>query len=579
MLFTQSHDKKHNTVKLEKVLLVSTAFNGLTQRVFLELKDMGLDVAYVTHNGNDARLIQYVNQYAPDIIICPFLIKKIPDEIYKNRCCIIVHPGIVGDRSASSLDWMILRGDREWGCTLLQADDEMDAGDIWISTNFKTRMATKSSIYNREITKVAIESLLTMLILFRTGNYKPYPLDYQNINTKGQYQPFIKQVNRQINWEKDSTSEIVKKIRSADGSPGILDEIKGQQYYLFNAHKSSEFNDSWIPGDVVAHSCGAILRAAIDGAVWIGYLKPKIEKSIKLQATRHLHFEETLIEEIRIDYTLEGKQLPVQEVWFETKAKIAYLHFAFHNGAMSTEQGELLLEVYQHINTLDLKKIILMGGEDYFSNGVHLNTIEAAQNPEQESLNNINSINNVVSAIIKTTDKITISALSGNASADGCFLARAADYMVCRKGVVLNPHYQNMGLTGSECSTRLSQYVGEEKAAQILEGCQPMGTLEAEEIGLIDYVFSEDHDVFYSNLKAFVEGLHPETGFVEFINNKKNLLTKEESIKSINERLADELVIMKKDFSSEKYNQARYRFVHKLTCDTPLTCLSIPVMS
>mgnify|MGYP000332736098 CR=1 FL=1 len=39
----------------------------------------------------------------------------------------------------------------------------------------------------------------------------------------------------------------------------------------------------------------------------------------------------------------------------------------------------------------------------------------------------------------------------GNAGAGGCFLARAADCVWVRNGVMLNPHYKNMGnLYGSE---------------------------------------------------------------------------------------------------------------------------------
>ena len=37
----------------------------------------------------------------------------------------------------------------------------------------------------------------------------------------------------------------------------------------------------------------------------------------------------------------------------------------------------------------DFNTLVLMGGRTYFNNGIHLNTIEAAQNSETESMNNI----------------------------------------------------------------------------------------------------------------------------------------------------------------------------------------------
>jgi hypothetical protein len=42
-----------------------------------------------------------------------------------------------------------------------------------------------------------------------------------------------------------------------------------------------------------------------------------------------------------------------------------------------------------------------MGGDSFFSNGIHLNTIEAAQDPALESWRNINAINDVVRSVFR----------------------------------------------------------------------------------------------------------------------------------------------------------------------------------
>lgn len=45
-------------------------------------------------------------------------------------------------------------GQPEWGVTVLQADAEMDAGDIWSSANFSVPTSTtltKSAFYNKVI--------------------------------------------------------------------------------------------------------------------------------------------------------------------------------------------------------------------------------------------------------------------------------------------------------------------------------------------------------------------------------------------------------------------------------------------
>merc|ERR1719445_480060 len=67
-----------------------------------------------------------MSKYNPDVVVCPFLKQKIPESIWSSIPCLIVHPGIQGDRGAASLDWAIKKQQSEWGVTLLQAEDEMD---------------------------------------------------------------------------------------------------------------------------------------------------------------------------------------------------------------------------------------------------------------------------------------------------------------------------------------------------------------------------------------------------------------------------------------------------------------------
>ena len=97
-----------------------------------------------------------------------------------------------------------------------------------------------------------------------------------------------------------------------------------------------------------------------------------------------------------------------------------------------------------------------MGGPDFWSNGIHLNLIEAADHPAEESWRNINAMDDLVRDIIVTDRQLTIAALQGNAGAGGVFLALAADRVYARDGVILNPHYKGMGnLYGSEYWTYL----------------------------------------------------------------------------------------------------------------------------
>ncbi len=569
-----------------RILLISTAFSGLTQRFYTELSDAGYEVSVELHLGDEARLLEGVELFQPELIVCPYLTRRIPADIYLRYKCLIVHPGIPGDRGPSSLDWAIQEGLGEWGVTLLEADAEMDAGPIWSSKKFPLRPANKSSIFNREVTQAAIDCLWEALSYAKTASFRPEPLDYSHPRTLGRLRPQMKQADRAIDWQRHASTEIVRRIRAADGSPGLLDKIDAQAFYLFNAHADSKISGT--PGAIVAVAEQAICRATVDGAVWIGHLKPKRAdgKGIKLPALMALggtvpkpqkklgRIFGASIKTLTIDYTAPGKQFPLQEVWYELDADAAYLHFAFHNGGMSTTQCELLLRVYRHLAGLDIKAIVLMGGEDTWCNGIHLNLIEAAAKPADASWLNINAIDDLIRQIILTPDKLTVAAVSGNAGAGGAILALAADWVWARDGVVFNPHYQNMGgLYGSEYWTYLlPKRVGSEVAERLTEDCLPISAKQAWRLGMVDQVLDNKHALFAAQIKQLVQRhINNDRLLLEALQAKAARRCRDEAEKPLALYRQEELLQMFENFyGNTGYHQARQAFVFKQAAtDTP----------
>jgi len=110
-----------------RILFLTHSFNSLSQRLYVELMERGHEVS-IEFDINDAVTIDAVRLFQPHLIIAPYLRRAIPEEIWRHQLCLVIHPGIVGDRGPSALDWAILKGETEWGVTVLQANGEMDAG-------------------------------------------------------------------------------------------------------------------------------------------------------------------------------------------------------------------------------------------------------------------------------------------------------------------------------------------------------------------------------------------------------------------------------------------------------------------
>lgn len=554
-----------------RILFFSTAHNSLSQRAFAELTDLGHEVHVQIASGQSA-LKEAAKSYNPDIIIAPFLKMYIPEEVWSKYTCIIVHPGIEGDRGPSSLDWAILNDEKEWGVTLLQANGALDGGDIWATCNFKMEDKSKSYIYRHQTADAAMKCLLETLEKFQSKDFVPRKLDYNASTIKAYEHKPMKQYYRSINWY-ESSDIIIRKIRCADSRPGVLDTINGEYYYLFGAHKESNLNGT--PGEIIGKRNGAICRATGDGAIWISHLQrkdTKNQKFFKLPATEALKEELNDVPNIPVILIKDNKDSEtLREIWYEEKNDVGYLYFEFYNGAMSTEQCKRLKEEFIRAKQHNTKVIVLMGGSDFWSNGIHLNVIEAANNPADESWENINAIDDLIKEIILTDDRIVISAIRGNAAAGGVILALGADKVVARDGIVLNPHYKNMGLYGSEYWTYLlPKRVGYDKAMEITDECLILNSRTAKKINLIDDIFSEYN--FNAEITALAEGIASSSDYENMLQEKQFNRQKDEAEKPLEMYRKEELDKMWEIFYGEDktYHIAKKRFVYKLNCNEPI---------
>src|SRR6516165_2156339 len=493
-----------------RILLVASAYNSMTQRVHAELADRGHEVSVELALGDEV-MREGVRRWDPDLVVAPMLPAAIPADVWSARPCLIVHPGPRGDRGPSSLDWAIMDGATWWGVTVLQANADMDAGDIWASTEFAVPPAcSKSSLYRTEVADAALETVLAAVARFAGGRYRAEPLDYSRPGVTGRCRPPCRQADRRINWAADDTSSVAAKLRAADSSPGVLDVIGGAEYFLFGGYEDDQLRGQ--PGTIIARRGGAICRATADGAVWIPQLRARPArggpKTFKLPAALALRGSLAGVPSVPAPLTGPPGRRTYQEISYREDSGVGYLEFSFPGGAMSTGQCRRLLAAYRYAQRRPVRVIVLGGPRDFFANGIHLNVIEAADDPAAESWRNINAIDDLVEAILTTTGKLTVAALAGNAAAGGLMLALAADQVWCRAGAVLNPHYRLMGLHGSEYWTySLPRRVGEEEAARLTEACLPVSPTSALRSGLVDRVMKGSATSYHFQVITLAEQL------------------------------------------------------------------------
>ncbi|MDH6120402.1 putative two-component system hydrogenase maturation factor HypX/HoxX [Kitasatospora sp. GAS204A] len=572
-----------------RILLIASAFNSLTQRVFAELRDRGHHPAVHLVTGDQA-LREAVRRHAPELIVAPMLKAAVPEDVWSAHTTLIVHPGPLGDRGPSSLDRAIQEGAERWGVTVLQANEVMDGGDVWAHVECPVPPVGKSDLYRNEVSDAASRAVLLAVERFAAGNssagpspspspsdspgpspsdsHTPRPQHGPGWDVPVRTRPYLRQSERRIDWAADPTATVLRKLRAADSQPGVSDELLGERWYLHGGHPEDELCGT--PGELLATRAGAVCRATVDGAVWLPELRagrgPAGVAGVKLPATLALGERLPALPEVPAPLQLPEGRRTWTDLDYRELGPVGLLRFSFAGGAMSTTHCRRLLDAYRFACSRPTSVLVLGGGRDFFSNGIHLNVIEAAADPALESWANINAMDDLVAEILTSTDRLVVAALGGNAAAGGAMLALAADEVWCREGVLLNPHYRLMGLYGSEYWTyTLPRRVGRAAAERLTGQALPVTAQSAQRLGLVDRTVAAAPQEFGAEVARLAGLLADRPALAERIAAKKAARERDEAVKPLAAYRTEELALMRRTFldPGAPYHALRAAFVRK----------------
>jgi putative two-component system protein, hydrogenase maturation factor HypX/HoxX len=372
---------------------------------------------------------------------------------------------------------------------------------------------------------------------------------------RGQTRLAVPTEQRRLDPETMTVSEALTFFQASDGDPGAGLVIAGEDYRVFDALLFDV--PSSVPGRIAGRSGTGIVLGFRDGALRIGQVRRTGKGQLKLPATMVIPDAQTLDD-------LGG----TDSVTYEETDGVGIIRFAFYNGAMSTADCEAMRKAVAAARQSRQKVLLLLGSADCWSNGIHLGCIENAESPADESWLNINAMNDLVREIILADDRIVVAGVTGNAGAGGVFLSLAADQVLMREGVILNPHYKDMGnLYGSEYWTYLlPMRVGEERARAVTQARLPMGIEEALRLGLATGRLPAGGAAADEALIAHAIALARSRQIDRLIADKAERRRRNEAMKPLEAYRNEELLRMKKNFYGfdPSYHVARYNFIRKV---------------
>ncbi|KAH0346488.1 ClpP/crotonase, partial [Aureobasidium melanogenum] len=306
-----------------KILLLCTAHNSLSQRLYLTLTlkhEVTVEYALSTDTMIEAASLAH-----PHLIICPFLTSPVPAEVYSKYMTLIVHPGAPGDGGPSALDFMLMgedgtdediqrvigkdlwseHGRSHWGVTVLQAIAEYDAGPVWaweqFSVNIDNHTTTKSSLYRGDVTRAALIACSTAIERIKSaarqvqdtkaGDVDDRECINPGLKTKPEYGtasastgepflgghtcplPLLKAANRGFDVNRHGAVMISRLIRASDSQPGCLTRDFSPNLYVYGGLIEDGEHMSTIdvkPGTFIGVRNDAVCFKTLDGkGVWI----------------------------------------------------------------------------------------------------------------------------------------------------------------------------------------------------------------------------------------------------------------------------------------------------------------------
>ncbi|WWC95295.1 hypothetical protein V866_002156 [Kwoniella sp. B9012] len=261
----------YEPLKKFKILLLVTSINSFTQRVISYLQYLGFEQVSVQLATSDEDMLNAAEGWDADLVLCPFLTKKLPASIHTKWITLVVHPGPPGDAGPSSLDWVLMgddgsitdptqaldtlintsTADREstqrshWGTICFQANEELDGGAVWAWEQYTLPpigSITKAQLYQGQHSIGAISAVIHSLLRIydSTVGQGIEKKDWLKVLPKAEWstrcislqkeflggktldRPLFQSTKRRPNFDVHTAQDILRILNASDSQPGAM---------------------------------------------------------------------------------------------------------------------------------------------------------------------------------------------------------------------------------------------------------------------------------------------------------------------------------------------------------------------
>jgi methionyl-tRNA formyltransferase len=171
-----------------------------------------------------------------DIGIMAFVLQFAPQEFVNipRHGTIQYHPSLLPKyRGPSSINWPLIRGDKETGLTIFRPSDGLDEGAIVLQkTTPISPDDTLGTVYFDRLFPMGVAAMLEAADLVVAGKHKEVAQD----ETQASYEGWCREAEARIHWA-NHVDFIYNTIRGCNPAPGAWTTLNGTKLQIFDARK------------------------------------------------------------------------------------------------------------------------------------------------------------------------------------------------------------------------------------------------------------------------------------------------------------------------------------------------------
>ncbi|MCC6068954.1 methionyl-tRNA formyltransferase [Ferrovum sp. PN-J185] len=177
-----------------------------------------------------------MRQLRPDIGIMAYVLQFAPQDFVNipRYGTIQYHPSLLPKyRGPSSINWPIIRGEKETGLTIFRPTDGLDEGPIILQQRVAIQEDdTLGSVYFNHLFPLGVQAMLDAADLVVKGQHREVVQD----ENQASYEGWCRSEEARINWH-NHVNDIYNLIRGCNPAPGAWTTLSGKKIQLFDVKK------------------------------------------------------------------------------------------------------------------------------------------------------------------------------------------------------------------------------------------------------------------------------------------------------------------------------------------------------